>query len=391
MLLATFIGMERSSIILILILLVNLGASAADRPGELPVECIRYSLDKSFPRIAEGESSQYFVKCISEKADPIPGQVRPHYSDYEVKSLHKAFVSITDCLDIEPQLILPKLMMESGFHVQIQNPNGDAGIGQLTSKAIGDVDSALPAFKEMIFKSKKPSCIWIRGMTAGRSQFWKPVLGESKCTLMARQSNPLRNLLYTAIFHKLNERYVEREFEDRKISDLLFEAGYPGTDFTALKRILVTLGYNTGGKVAVKNLLDYLFSRIDFINRKQMEFKFDPYDLGLVSPSDFDFTAGLATFNAKKEKLKSDLQKMHPQLSEEKIQQAVQRMLRDTSVSQYTFPEWLKVWQSHGGPGYVSSLAGFSQLLDKAFGPGICSDASSYQLLKKNPSNDLFD
>lgn len=371
--------MERSSIILILILFVNLGAWA----GELPVECVRFSLDQSFPRIAKGEKSPFFVKCTSEKSDPVPGQTRPQYSDAEVKNLHKAFVSVADCLDIEPQLIFPKLMAESGFHTQIQNPNGDAGIGQLTYKAISDVDSVLPAFKKMIYESKKPSCIWIRGMTASRSQFWKPMSGQSKCYFMSRQNNPLRNLLYMGIFHKLNERYVSHEFEERNIADLLFEAGYPGTDHTAIKRILVTLAYNTGGTIAVKNLQDYLFSRIDFTNRKQMEFNLDPSALALVSPSDFDFTTGLSAFNAKKDKLKTELQQLYPKLSEEKIQQAVQRMLRNTSASQYTFPEWLKVWQSHGGPGYVSSLANYSLRLDNKFGPGVCSDARSYQLLSK--------
>jgi len=379
-LLATFLSMERSSLILILILLFGLGAQAVT---DLPVECVRFSLDQSFSRIAIGEKSPLFVKCTSEKAAPIPGQARPQYSDSEVKNLHKAFVSVTDCLGIEPQLIFPKLMMESGFHTQIQNPNGDAGIGQLTSKAIGDVEYALPAFKKMIFESKKPSCIWIRGMTASRSQFWKPILGQSKCTLMARQSNPLRNLLYMGIFHKLNERYVNHEFEERKIADLLFEAGYPGTDHTAIKRILVTLAYNTGGTVAVRNLQDYLFSRIDFTNRKQMEFNLDPSALALVSPGDFDFTTGLTALNAKKEQWRLQLRELNPGLSDEDMQRAIQRILRNTSVSQYTFPEWLKVWQSHGGPGYVSSLANFSVRLDNKFGPGVCSDASSYQLLSK--------
>ncbi len=375
MLFANLEVMQRSSWILILILLVACGAWA----NEFPLECVRFSLNESFPRIAQGEKSQFFVKCSSEKSAPVPGQARPQYSDFEVKELHKAFVAITDCLEIEPQLIFPKLMMESGFHVQIQNPKGDAGIGQLTSKAIGDVDAVLPAFKNMIYESKNKSCRWIRAMTEYRGQFWKPILGQSKCTLMARQSNPLKNLLYTAIFQKLNERYVNHEFEIKNIAGLLHEAGYPEGNYTSLKRTLVALGYNTGGAVAVRNLQDYLFSRIDFTRRKRMEFNVDPRALALVTPADFDFTAGLKAFNARKDQLKEALLLKNPSLTDQEVQLAIQRLLRNTSASQYSFPEWLKVWQSHGGPGYVSSLVDFSQRLDRKFGPGVCSDARNYR------------
>ncbi|MNY43845.1 hypothetical protein D3C86_1788280 [compost metagenome] len=114
-----------------------------------------------------------------------------------------------------------------------------------------------------------------------------------------------------------------------------------------------------------------------------MEFNLDPSALALVNPGDFDFTTGLAALNAKKEQWRLQLRELNPGLSDEEMQRAIQRILRNTSVSQYTFPEWLKVWQSHGGPGYVSSLANFSLRLDNKFGPGVCSDASSYQLLSK--------
>jgi hypothetical protein len=368
--------MMKSTAILILILFVGLIANA----NEFPLACIRFSLDESFSRISVGEKSDYFVKCSSEKAEPQRYQPRPRYSDFEVKELHQAFVAITDCLDIEPQSIFPKLMMESGFHTQIQSPGGDAGIGQLTSKAIGDVDRSLPAYKKMIYESTKPSCRWIRMKTQSRSSFWQPSLGKSKCTVMARPNNPLKNLLYTVIFHKLNQGYVNNKFEEKNIAGLLQEAGYPGTDFTSLKRILVALGYNTGGSTAVRNLQDYLFSRIDFIQRKKLEFSIDAKAVGFVTASDFDFTSGLTAFNERKAEFKTALQVYNPKLTDIELDAGVQRLLRNTSVSQYSFPEWLKVWQSHGGPGYVSSLVGFSLRLDQKFGPGVCSNASSFQL-----------
>lgn len=364
------------------------------RNASVPAECLGFAMNESFPKIAVGERSRFFVKCSSEKSLPEPGQPRPRYKDTEIKNLTLAFEAVTDCLEIEPQWLFPKLMMESGFHVQIQNPNGDAGVGQLTAKAIQDVDQVLPTYKSLIFQSKRKSCQWIKNSTQYRSHFWRPVLGESKCALMNKQSNPLRNLLYAAIFHKLNEQYVESEFIKRQIPSLLKEAGFPMNETGRLKKILVTLGYNTGGSVAVKNLQEFLFSRIDFIRRKSQEFnseimrKINPSDLNkslaYVSAKDFDFSVGLAEFNRKKQQMRQQLQEGNRQLSDAEAEQAVQRVLRNVSVSLYTFPEWLKVWQSHGGPGYVSGIATMAVRLDKKFGPGVCANSENYRISESN-------
>ncbi|WII71613.1 hypothetical protein QJS83_14180 [Bdellovibrio sp. 22V] len=207
---------------------------------------------------------------------------------------------------------------------------------------------------------------------------------------MSKNSNPLRNLLYAAIFHKLNEQYVSKEFAKRNIAELLAEAGYASRDHSRLKKILVALGYNTGGAVAVKNLQEYLFSRIDFTRRKSQEFNIGmlgaltaadrAHALSYVTEKDFDFTRGLQEFNARKSEIKRCLQEANRQLSDSEVELAAQRVLRNVSASLYTFSEWLRVWQSHGGPGYVSSLASFSANLDKKFGPGICSNSGHYRV-----------
>ncbi len=353
--------------------------------------CMAHSLTTSFPRIAEGEKSQLFVKCTTEKAAPQPGQARPRYSTGEIKALSQAFSAITDCLEIDPQWLFPKLMMESGFHTLIQNPNGDAGIGQLTGKAIADVDQVLPTYKTMIYQSSRKSCQWLKARTQARTNFWKPLLNESKCTLMNKTSNPLRNLLYAGIFHKLNEKYVAAEFEKRGIPALLKEAGYLYNDHTQIKRVLVTLGYNTGGAVAVKNLEQFLFSRVDFIRRKSQEFNLQLLGslgsadraaaLSYVSPKDFDFKKGLKDFQNHKKNLKEQLQQQNRQLTDKQVDIAVSRLLRNVSASLYTFPEWLQVWQSHGGPGYVSSLAQTSVQLEKKFGRA-CSNSDNYRVIE---------
>jgi hypothetical protein len=359
-----------------------------------PQECMSFALTQSFPKIAEGEPSRLFVKCSSDQSAPVSGQPRPHYSAMDVKNLTQSFAAVADCLEIDPTWLFPKLMMESGFHTTIQNPNGDAGIGQLTGKAISDVDDALPGYKDFIFHSKKKSCQWIKGISQGRSTFWKPVLGQSKCMLMSKQSNPLKNILYTAIFHKLNIQYVDESFTKYNIPLLLEEAGFPTEDTESLKKILVTLGYNTGGKVAVINLQDYLFSRIDYIKRKSQEFnsgvlaKLTAADLGqtlsYVTAKDFDFSSGLAEFNQHKQAMKDQILENNPDFTDDQVEQAVGHLLRNVSASLYTFPEWLKVWQSHGGPGYVSSIAAMSLRIENNFGAGRCANSNNYRINEVN-------
>lgn len=352
--------------------------------------CVRYSLENSFASIGVGEKSPLFVRCSTSSSQPQAHQPRPKYSNYEIKNLSENYLAVMDCLEIDPTLLFPKLMAESGFHTLIQNPNGDAGIGQLTKKAIRDVDANLSFFKAKIIESTKPSCKKIKNFASSRREFWTPIAEKSKCAVMNRSLNPMKNLLYTAIFHKLNERYVGRELDNLKIGELLIQAGYPSDKFTEIKNLMITLGYNTGGAVAVRNLRDYLESRIDFINRKIQEYSQNQLMaltaqerirlLGFIGPEHFNFAGSLDEFKKRKEIFRVQLALINPKMDKESLDKLVALKLRNESSSTFTFPEWLLVWQSHGGPGYLSSLARYAQRLDKQFGAGVCSNTAHYRV-----------
>ncbi len=177
--------------------------------------CVEYAQNSSFSKIAPGEISNFFVKCPYQSSQPIRGQKRPDYSNFEIKNIAYTFEAVSDCLDIDPQWFFPKLMLESGFHPQIQNPGGDAGIGQLTSAAISDVDQVIISYKRKIFTSSRKSCQWIKRQSSRQTDFWNPILGKSKCYLLEKTTNPLRNMLYSGVFQKLNEKYVSAEFEKK--------------------------------------------------------------------------------------------------------------------------------------------------------------------------------
>ncbi len=350
--------------------------------------CVDYALNSSFPKIAIGEASNLFVTCKSQSDEPTRGQKRPNYSESEIKNISDTFEAVSDCLEINPQWFFPKLMLESGFHPQIQNPGGDAGIGQLTSAAISDVDQVIMSYKRKIFASHRKSCQWIKDQSLKQTNFWKSIYGKSKCYLLEKKSNPLRNMLYSGIFQKLNEKYVSAEFEKKKISKLLQQASYIGQDHTKIKKILLALGYNTGGAVAVRNLEQFLSSRIDYIRRKSQEYDSVmltklPYSdraakLSYVTNSDFDFTNKLASFFNKKNIFRIQIQQKNPKLTDAQIEVELHRYLKNVSVSLYSFPEWLLVWQSHGGPGYVSGLAKIAQDVENKFGADVCTNSKNY-------------
>ncbi len=174
----------------------------------------------------------------------------------------------------------------------------------------------------------------------------------------------------------------------KQISKLLQQAGYIGHDYTTIKKILLALGYNTGGTVAVRNLEQFLLSRIDYVRRKSQEYDLSALAnlsyaekavaLSYVTDNDFNFTNKLESFYDKKNIYKIKIQQKNPQFTDSQIEVELHKFLKNVSVSLYSFPEWLLVWQSHGGPGYVSGLAKIAQDVEKRFGPQVCSDSKNY-------------
>jgi hypothetical protein len=281
-------------------------------------------------------------------------------------------------------------MNESGFHATIQNPNGDTGIGQLTGKAIADVDRVLAGQRQFVWSSEKSSCRWLKRATEKLPEVWREVGGRSRCSLMASEANPIKSLVYVAIFHRLNQRYVDLAFEREGILDLLKEMKFPGGRVDRLKKMLVMLGYNTGGETAVRNLREFLLSRQDFTRRKSEELWRPEFltmsrrerhvALGYLTARDFDFTSGLQRLNERRAHYEQVFRAEEPALSGSEIRRLVDTQMRDISVSELSFPEWLRIWQTHGGPGYVSRLATTSRKLDRQFGEGACAALETYRL-----------
>lgn len=199
-------------------------------------QCTEYSLAQTFPKVSVGERSSLFVECAAKDAEPKKFARRLQYSPQEIDFMSQAFVDIADCLEIDYRDVFPKFFSESGFHPRIQNLNGDAGIGQLTHKAIKDVENNLNFFKKVIVSSSKLSCQKIRDYAQKHLHIWKNIYRKSKCNLMADQTAIFKNILYALIYHKLSIRYVDHEFNLKNIPHLLVQAGFHDSGLDQIKK-----------------------------------------------------------------------------------------------------------------------------------------------------------
>lgn len=336
--------------------------------------CIKGAVEKSFPWIGIKTKSPLFVSCKNEHSEPIRGQYHPKYSSTQIAELHKSFINIADCLEVDPKLAFPIFYNESGFNINIQNKNGDTGIGQLTGTAIEDVDNSLEDLQDYVFSSKKKSCKWIAAASKVRKDFWQPVGERSRCTLMARPWNPLRNLFYSMAYIKLNQKYINKSYERKEMRDLLKQLGINGDDEVHIKRLLLILSYNTGGSSAVSNLEDYLRRRLNeniFRNPNffyktvsgWMNGKAHPLDL---THYDFDFST---------ENKVDELRKRYSKfMSKSEIDEA----LFNIPISELTFPEFLAIYQNSGTDGYVSRMVRTAKEFQKSMGNVPCFDIKNF-------------
>lgn len=337
--------------------------------------------------------SKYIANCEKEEAAPVRGAkmacVTPEYA----YSTYNAFVDVMDCLAIPKKELLPKLWNESHFHVNTYGGGEDAGVGQLTGDAIRDVvkqkfaDSPiteLEFYRREVAKSDKPSCKRI----LAEESAWVSIQPEvnNRCGIMKPETSPLRNILYTGIFYRaITERlagifyragkeYVRTEeglverFPNAplggaigrlQIKEKMQALGIAEPDMDYLKSFLVTLSFNAGTRTAANLFDDFLKARIannmtlteqelDFINADSAA------EIALVNEPDNETPEAKAAREAR-------------------LNQA-----RETSYLRGV-PQYLRLMQVRGAPGYVSKVAFRSKKLNREVGENVCTEPSFLQ------------
>ena len=180
-----------------------------------------------------------------------------------VREVHAAFANVTSCLDLDPKNMLPMLSHESGFHINVQGPTVDIGIGQLTPPAIRDVNEHID---EYLDEMKNKDC-----QSSFKSVRRADDQSKNLCALADVPENPLKNMLYAGIVAKRNQAMIQHALNKTPMCrgvktadsivariDKIFGAGTYQTYQKSFNSILEVLGYNGGAPGAVAMLSTYL-------------------------------------------------------------------------------------------------------------------------------------
>lgn len=264
-----------------------------------------------------------------------------------------ALEGASECFDLDWREMFPKFKSESGFIPNILGVSGDRGVGQLTTPAIEDVQKNFQKIYNRMKLNANPQCQLLVSKVEnwGVKSFFQFPKSEA-CQVMGNEIGLYRNIVFSFALTYLNQEYVKKAYLQEGIPSLLIQSGYQDAPHTQIQKILVMIGYNNGGLSSVKDLKNYLTSRIDFIQRKKLElWKIEgrkdlvPDFLAYVSAKDFNFSKGTENYLNLIQSLPKTTSTSEKEL-----------LLRNISVSLMGFPEWLKIWQSHGGPGYLSGV-----------------------------------
>ena len=304
-------------------------------------------------------NSDRFARCQDE-ADQTTTVGKTELLRDESQMTAQTLALVSDCFAQPYQKLFVKFYSESGLQTNIIGSRKDAGLGQLTSIAIKDVQKNANKIWAFISESQRPSCKTLtkKIYDTKPENFFRFNI-DQRCHVVSGETGILRNVVFAYALHHLNEAYVRKGFADFGIGKKLIEAGLANPPIEKLIKIIVLLGYNSGAYTAAKDVSSFLDSRIDFIKRKKQELekptsatvaevkaKGTAKFLSHVTKDDFNFQNGVEKYNRLLEKIKQQNVPVSLQ----------QQALRQISVSQMGFPEWLKIWQSSGGPGYMSSL-----------------------------------
>ncbi len=327
--------------------------------------CVKKAQQKSLLYWQNANAS--FANCSSLNDELSLGRKSEVFST-ETDQVALALHTVSNCFNIPYQSVFAKFYAESGLQSNIVGKSKDAGFGQLTSLAIKDVQDNSHIFWRQIQYSKNPFCQDLKDKikSVGYKNFFH-FPAKQKCQVIYDDIGILRNIFFSFALHKLNFAYVTKSFKKFHISEKLSKSGLVNPPIDKMIQMLTLLSYNNGGDSSVADLSRFLDSRIDFIKRKDKEPRAKNLTsnqqaqfIGEVNYQDFNFRTGSEKFS----QLVADIVFKFPDKKMDLVFQS--KELRNTSASKLGFPEWLRIWQSNGGPGYMNGIFLKSEDLKKS-------------------------
>ena len=233
-----------------------------------------------------------FAACTKASGMPqVPGN-KPCVTPNMVNLTYNSYMDVTQCLNLDPKHLMPKIDFESGFFLNAYGSEKEIGLGQLTASDIEEVNRHYPEYMVEVEKAAatKSSCANLMKFQS----LLTPVqsIPEQRCSLAALPENPIRNILYMALLSRINMdkisgvKFIAGEdfltdqgrlvpvhnndqdeftglFKQYNIKEKLERAGFKNANLHFFKDLLTMLGYNTGVENAVKLLAEYLDQRLE--------------------------------------------------------------------------------------------------------------------------------
>lgn len=277
--------------------------------------------------------------------------------DY-VNLVYNSLIDVSDCLDVPPKFIAPKLSNESGLHVNAFGLVNDGGIGQFTDQALADVAQNYDGYKSKITGSEKESCKRLRSIPGVIPASSKDILSgdANRCHAISTPPNPLRSLVYYGIFYHSTKRNAVQSFNKsvdskdpnfKSAEVLMKEAGISDFDAEKIKEMLFVMAYNSGpGRPAVF-FREWLKYRLETINKYP------------ITKADFNmaYWPEKAQF---KEKAGSDRVT------------AMNKKGKPLTLAEYLF--------AYKDSIYIAAVKAQARALDKGLGEGTCTESKFLEL-----------
>jgi hypothetical protein len=359
-----------------------------------------------------------FANCAKSVGAPqVPG-AKPCITPPLVNLTYNAFVDATECLNLNAKHLMPKIDFESGFFLNSFGGNKEAGIGQLTEPAIQEVNKYYSQYFAEIEKAAatKESCANLVKVKSLLSM--APSGPEQRCSMVGLPENPLRNIFYTALYHRINmdmisgikfvsgQDYIQNEnslipvqnnerdqfsglFKTYRIKDKLELAGLHNPNLHYFKEMLATLGDHSGVETSVRLLSQYLDQRREnqlLLTMKDFDFQSDEkaQDVDGQMKNAVDVAASFVLSSILSSKDSSEEKKLKAKRRKELPKKWAEAYME-------SFPVYLayrangydgksfQPFAMYGYPGYLNVLTGRQEMIRDLFinaqmDPNICTD-----------------
>ncbi|MEK6629062.1 MAG: hypothetical protein AABY53_10590 [Bdellovibrionota bacterium] len=364
-------------------------------------------------------SNRSYANCSkSTGATQTPG-AKPCVTENLVNLTYNSYMDVTECLNLDPKLLMSKIGYESGFFINALGSAQDGGLGQLTRPAIAEVNNHVERYVAEIAKAaaSKPSCA---RLLKYKSFFKKvPIEAEERCSVIGLPENPLKNILYMALLNRINmdqisgikyvagHDYLNKNrniaaiennendemggaFKTYAIKEKLVKLGIKNPNMHTFKDIIALVGYNTGVRTAMNIFRNYLDQRIE----NKLKLTLDDFDFNNTKIKKDPITGEVkdVVSIARSYVMSSFINPNNPESTN--LDKAKRRnMLPKLWSAAYTktFPEYLTYkansydgksserYNVYGFPGYLNLVAERNKIIRADFesanlDPNLCSD-----------------